>query len=534
MTNQKSSFSKAASIAVIIMAASNILSRLLGFVRIKILAYVGGAGSQMDAYTFAFIIPDMINHFLAGSALSITFIPILQKHFNNDKSEKSGWSFFSNLFNTGSLIFIVIISLSLLYTEKLLFFAGSNINSNPETFNLTVKLTRIILPAQIFFFWGALLNGVQYSKKHFLFPALTPVLYNIGIITGGLILFPYIGVCGFSWGVLGGAFIGNVLIQIPGALKAGMKYRFYINLKDKDLGIYTIKTLPFILGLGLTFSNEFFLKLFGSHVQDQPGAIATLDYAYKIMFMLVGLFGQSVAAGMYPFLSQLAVDKKFDELTETLLLLLKRVGTILIPISFLLIILSKDVTIFVLSGGKFNIENAILTAHNFQYYLLGAYFCASVLVINRAYFALQKTYTPMILTSISVLFTIPIFLYLTSTMGTRGVALSISISSFLMFLSLYSYWSYTHKNSTNLKFIFHIIKICVISAIGAYITYIALNSQLFSDIIISKNVRFHSFLKCLFSPIPGFIFIITSFHFANILTFSELKSLVLRKKATKK
>ncbi len=532
MTNKTTSIGKAASIAVIIMAASNILSRLLGFVRIKILAHIGGAGAEMDAYAFAFIIPDMINHFLAGSALSITFIPILQKHFTKDNTEEKGWQFFSNLFNTGSLIFIVVILLSLIFTKQILFFAGENIRSNPETFNLTIKLTRIILPAQIFFFWGALLNGIQYSKKMFLFPALTPILYNVGIISGGLILFPYIGISGFSWGVLVGAFIGNVLIQIPGALRAGIKYRLYINIKDRDMGLYVLKTMPFILGLGLTFSNEFFLRLFGSYVENKPGAIATLDYAYKIMFMLVGLFGQSVAAGMYPFLSQLAVDKKYKELTDTLFLLLKRVGTILIPASMMLIVLSNDVIVFILSGGNLKISDALVTAKNFQFYLLGAYFCASVLVINRAYFALQKTYTPMILTSISVLFTIPIFLHLTKLMGTSGVAMSISISSFMMFLSLFGYWIYTHKNDSIINFITDIIKIFFISLLAASITYYVINSFLFIEIFKFNSLRIQSLMKCMLSPIPGLLIIILLFHITKILTFKELKSLIKRKKAT--
>lgn len=535
MTNKSTSIGKAASFAVIIMAMSNILSRLLGFVRIKILAYVGGAGSEMDAYAFAFIIPDMINHFLAGSALSITFIPILQKHLSNDIDNDEGWKFFSNLFTTGSLVFMIAIVLSLIHTDKLLFFAGNNIksSSNPETFKLTLKLTRIILPAQLFFFWGALLNGIQYAKKRFLFPALTPVIYNVGIISCGILLYPSIGIAGFSWGVLIGAFIGNVVIQIPGALKAGMKYKPFINFRDKDLGLYVIKTIPFILGLGLTFSNEFFLKLFGSYVKDSPGAIATLDYAYKIMFMLVGLFGQSVAAGMYPFLSQLAVEKKYSELTDTLLLLLKRVATIIIPISIILIVISKSAITLILSGGNFSIEDAILTSRNFQLYLLGAYFCAAVLVINRAYFALQKTYTPMIITSISVLLTLPIFLFLTNKMGASGVALAISTSSFIMFVSLYSYWSITHKNNKTLTYISHTIKVVAISLIGGALAHLILTSNVYTNLITINNIRIKSLVDCIIPTIPGMIFILLSFHFTKILKFEDILSLLKRKKVAK-
>ncbi len=99
---------KAASIAVIIMAGSNILSRVLGFIRMIVLANAAGMDANVDAFSFSFLLPDIINHILAGSALSITFIPIFQDIFTN-KSEEKAWRFFSNLLTVGTIIFIIMV-----------------------------------------------------------------------------------------------------------------------------------------------------------------------------------------------------------------------------------------------------------------------------------------------------------------------------------------------------------------------------------------------------------------------------------------
>ncbi len=524
---------KAASIAVLIMAASNILSRLLGFVRIKTMAQVAGATANVDAYVFAFIIPDMINHFLAGSALSITFIPIFQKYFLDGREPKDGWQFFSNLFTTGTLVFALAILLSVIYTDKILFFAGENIksSSNPEIFALTVKLTRIILPAQLFFFWGALLNGVQYANKRFLLPALTPICYNLGIILCGILLYRYVGIAGFSWGVLLGAFVGNVAVQIPGALKVGMKYRFIINPKDKDLRIYTIKTIPFIAGLTLVFSNELFLKLFGSYAKTGEGSIATLDYSYKIFFMLVGLLGQSVAAGVYPFLSQLALEKRIDELKKLLHALTTKIIIILIPISVLLFVISNEAISILLRGGEFTASDVVATSKNFQFYLIGAYFCALVLVVNRVYFAMQSTYTPLIITSLSVIFTIPFFFFFSEKFGAPGVALATSLSAILMGCSLYGYWSWKNKNRLIFSYILHTFGVYFISFIGGYFAWYIGKISFLNNLFINSHYLIKSLFQCIIQTIPSLLLVVFLLHITKLLTLSDLKKLLSKKKA---
>ncbi len=467
MNDKLNRTSKGIGLAIFIMASSNILSRVLGYLRIKVLAHTAGTTDDMDAFAFSFILPDIINHLLAGSALSITFIPIFQS-IAAKKGKDASIRFFSNLLCTGTLFFFAVIILSMIYTEQILFFAGENIKNNGsgEVFDKTVFLTRIILPAQLFFFWGALLNGVQYANKRFLFPAFTPLLYNLGIISGGIFLFPVLGISGFSWGVLAGSLAGNVLMQIPGTIRAGMKLRFIIDLKDKNLHKWILTSLPLVLGLGMTFSNEFLLRFFGSKAPEGEGAIASLNYSYKLFMMIVGLFGQAVAAGSYPYISQLASEKRYEEIKRLISSVLIKVASLTVPISMILFAVSGETITVLLSGGKFDSVSAAMTSKAFRGYLPGAFFCAGVLIITRIFFALKNTLLPLIITTSSVFLCIPFFIVLGNTMGTSGIALSSSISMFISFIAILTAYRIKfgrHNGSRYLKDILYILLTAVLS-----------------------------------------------------------------------
>lgn len=508
---------KVVSIAVLIMASSNIMSRVLGYIRIKVLAHLAGTSAMVDAYSFSFLLPDIINHILAGSALSITFIPLFQKYLIDKDAENKAWHFFSNVMTIGTLFFVIMITLSFVFTESILFLAGKNIKNaqSPEVFTLTIRLTRIILPAQLFIFWGALLNGVQYAKKHFLLPGLTPLLYNIGIILGGWLLFPVIGIEGFSWGVLAGAFFGNVVVQIPGALRVGMRYKPVLKLKDSDFLRWVIITLPFILGLGMTFSFELLFRIFGSKSPDGTGALASLDYSSKIIMMIVGLFGQSVAVGIYPFLSELAAKKKFGEMNLFFDRILIKIAALTLPISGICIVLAKNIVSILLYGGKFTAGSAALTTNALIYLLPCTFFFSSVLVMSRAFYAIKNTIVPLIITTSSVLCCIPLYIYLGQHMGVKGIALSTTISTIVSFVVFIIVWNIIHKNRHIGLFIKKMV--LIISVAALVIMFCSGLKHLFQYFNwIMKSVFWNNVFICLFAGAPSLLLSLILFELAGI------------------
>ncbi len=178
--SQHKPLAKSLTIATFIMMGSVLLSRVAGLIREQVLAYHGGTSGDMDAYVTAFMIPELLNHFLAGGFLSITFIPIFQKHILSGDREKA-WKSMSNLLTIGSIVFMAIIPLLILFTEDILkimssfasvFGVKANLVADPEQLSLTIRLTQIILPAQILFYWGAFFSAVQMVEHKFFLPAL--------------------------------------------------------------------------------------------------------------------------------------------------------------------------------------------------------------------------------------------------------------------------------------------------------------------------------------------------------------------------
>lgn len=458
--------------AVLTMGASNVLSRVLGLIRVQVLAGWGGTSARIDTFVFAFTLPDIINHLLAGSALSIPFIPLFQRLIK-EKGEDAAWRFFSNLATVGTVLFVTLIGISMVFTGEILSLAGSNINDpgNPEKLSQALRLTRIVLPQALFIFWGALLNGVQYAHKRFLLPALMPVFYNVGIILGGVLLSPFIGIDGFAWGVLAGAFVGNVVVQVAGALRVGMRFRPRFDLRDHDLRTYAVVTLPFVIGFGVTFSNDLLIRWFGSQCPDGVGALASLDFAYKITAMLSGILGQSFAAGIYPFLSQLAVDRKFAEMNTLVCNALRKVGGVVIPVSGILMVLAKEVITVLFERGQFSSTSTSTTSLALLYYLPGSFFFAGVFVVIRAFFATKDTYTPMILSTATVLASLPLFHVLNASMGAAGIALSGSALGAGAFLLLIVVWYVRHRSSVFSGLLRDILVISAVTVVGTAVCY---------------------------------------------------------------
>ena len=437
----KGSLYRKVGIASIIMMSSVFLSRIIGLFREAVVAYVGGAGSQVDAYQLAFLLPEILNHVAATGFLSITFIPIFSSYLTRNREEE-GWRVFSIIFTVFGFFLLLLILAGCLWTDTLVDLIAPGIQ-DPAVRALTVSMTRIVLPAQFFFFAGGLFMAVQFSRERFLLPALAPLLYNLGIVAGGLLLGPRIGIKGFAWGVLGGAFFGNFLVQWIGAGRIGMKFTFSMNIRHPDVRRYFLLTLPLILGLTMIFSTEVFFRFFGSYMA--RGTVAALNYGLRIVFILVGLFGQAVGTASYPFMSHLVAQGKMDEMKRLMNRTLSALSLV-IPFSVLLIVLRHEVVFLLFQRGRFDAAATALTSHLLPYLMLGAFAFSAQTIVVRGYYAMQNTLFPALLGTVAVILSIPFFLVGMDRFGAPGVAVSVSLSAFMQVALLYAIWNRRTKN----------------------------------------------------------------------------------------
>jgi putative peptidoglycan lipid II flippase len=453
-------------IASLIMISSVLLSRIMGLVREQVLAGFEGTSSNMSAYVASFLIPEFLNHLLAGGFLSITFIPIFQKYLITREKEKS-WKVFSNLLTVGSIVLFFLIILSMIFAKQIIGLLGEG-----APLELTTRLTRIILPAQIFFYWGAFLIAVQYANNKFFLPSLLPLFYNAGIILGGIFLYKKIGIEGFAWGVLAGAFAGNIVVQLPGAFSVGMKFKPIINLKDPDLKKYIILTLPLIIGLGMTFSNEIFFRFFGSFLD--KSAIAAINYSLRTMLILVAVFGQATGVASYPYLSKLAAENNFKKINELMNSIIKKVSAFVIPCCAISIPISSQIIAILYQRGRFDEISTTYTAPIFSIYLIGAFPFAASTLIMRCFYANQNTIFPMTINTIFAILSIPFYFIFSKLLGASGIALASTIAMLLQFVVLYFSWE--NRFGTKIEifdFWRYIFKVFFASLIGAGMCFIA-------------------------------------------------------------
>ncbi len=446
--------------ASLIMMASVFASRVIGVFREMAIAGFGGINAGVDAYQIAFIIPEILNHIVASGFLSITFIPIFA-HYLSLNREDEGYKVFSIIINTFGLLLLCFIVVTLIWAPEIVNVFVPGIQ-DPEIFALAVKMTRIIIPAQFFFFCGGLFMAIQFANEKFFIPALAPLIYNLSIICGGLLLGPFIGMEGFAWGVLAGAFIGNFAIQIIGARKLGIRYYPIISFIHPDLIKYIKLTLPLMIGLTMTFSTEILLKFFGSYLEE--GSIAAMNYALRVMFILVGLFGQAIGVASYPFMAKLAQKGDISGLNDLLNNTLKFIF-LLIPVSILFMILSHEIITILFQRGQFTTQATIVTAGILPFFMFGAFAFSAQTIVSRGFYATQNTIFPAVFTTLCVVLTLPLIFWLMKTMGVRGVALGLSLSVIIQAIILFECWSKKSSNSGKKEVYLFFLKIVSMSLI---------------------------------------------------------------------
>ncbi len=442
MSAMQASVYRKVGIASLVMMASVFLSRVIGLLREMTIAWRAGAGPEVDAYQIAFILPEILNHVAATGFLSVTFIPLFTRRRIQQGEAEAGRVFSILLCVFGSAASAGV-GIAMVFAPQLVAWAAPGLE-DPEAMAAAVRMTRIILPAQIFFFAGGLLMAVQFAREHFFLPALAPLIYNLGIIAGGLLLGPWLGIEGFAWGVLAGAFGGNLLLQWVGARRLGLRFRPAWEWRHPDVRAYLRLTLPLMVGLTMTFSTEFFFRFFGSYLPG--GSIAVLNFSLRVMFILVGIFGQAVGTASYPFMARLAEEGRLDELNRLMNRTLRYLA-LLIPAAVLLMVLSPEVVRVLFERGRFDPAATRVTADVLVWFLAGAVGFAAYTVVVRGYYATRNTLFPAVFGTVAVLASLPLYPLGIVLLGVEGVALAISFSGLLQVAVLFILWGRRSRNA---------------------------------------------------------------------------------------
>ncbi len=408
--------------AALIVAGGVLISRVLGLLRDIVFASVLGADRFTDEYVLAFAIPDWINYLLAGGYMAVTFIPILSRHLA-EGDEEAGWRAFSAIFRPVAIGMTVLVVIGMVAARPVIDLIAPDFT--PEQVDRTVRLTRIVLPAQVFFVTGSLFMAVQYAREKFFIPTLAPIIYNLGIIAGGVLM--NVGADpptpdGFAWGVLAGAIVGNFVVQWYGARQVGLRIRWGAGWRDPAVREYLALALPLMIGQSLVLLDEQLGRSFGTLAED--GGVTWLQYARRTMQVPIGIIAQAAGVAAYPFLARLAAEDRMEALNDNLGRALRYVVVLSLGAAAGLAALSLPIVRVLYERGLFDAADTTGTAAALVFFGVGVPAWGAQQVLVRGFYARRDMWTPVVVGTAATIAALPLYWVLFEALDIRGLALA--------------------------------------------------------------------------------------------------------------
>jgi len=407
--------------ATLLLMTTITLSRVIGYIREAYIAYAFGAGQQTDAYVAAFTLPDWLNYIVAGGTASITFISIYTR-FLAENREQDARKTFSIIITVMTTVLIAGTLLAEIFTPQ---FVGWMFHGfTPAQADLCVRLTRILLPAQIFFYVGGVVSAVLLSHRLFLFPALGPLLYNVAIIAGGVVAGRQIGIASLAYGALIGSIAGPFLINAIGAARIGTGYRPSFDTRNPAFREWVRLSIPLMLGVSLVTADDWILRYFAS---SGIGDIARLNYAKRLFAVPIAILGQATGQASLPFFSRLFGEKKFEEFGVTVNASVYRITAASLLITGWMMAIALPLIDLVYRRGRFTFADSGSTAVYFFWFSLSLAMWSAQSLYARAFYASGNTLTPMVATSLITLASLPVYSALFHTLSVTGLAIASDI-----------------------------------------------------------------------------------------------------------
>lgn len=411
--------------------ASVMASRVIGLVKTKYIAYLLGRTAAADAFNAAFQLPDMLSYFLIGGAASITFVTMLTRYREQDR-EAEGERAMSVILTTMALVLGTAIVLAEFFAPAFVKLLLHGFKKDPAKAALCVYLTRILLPAQLFFLGGGVFAAVLLARKQFAIQAVTPLIYNCGIIFGGVLLYRHMGVSSLALGAVAGAFLGPFLMNAVWAHRVGMRYRPRLEWKNAGLHEWVRMSVPLMLGVSLVSADNWIINYFASNT---GGAISLLTYAKQVFNVPVSL-GQAAGAASLPFLASLYGRAEREPFSRAVNSSVSRILAFSILLTGFLIAMALPSVDVVLRGGAFHRADSGPMALYFAVFSISLCLWSAQAIYARAFYAAGNTLTPMIAGTLVTIASLPVYWAMYRYFGPTGLAIASDIGILVQTMTL--------------------------------------------------------------------------------------------------
>jgi putative peptidoglycan lipid II flippase len=378
-----------------LMSILTVLSRLLGVLRDMGQAAVLGTGMAADAFTIAFIIPNILRRLFGESTVSAAFVPTYTESLVN-QGEAEARKLGRKVVTFVASALLVVVALGMLLAPVLARIFAPGFIDVPGKLELTTGLLRVLFPYIFFVGTAAVYMGILNSHRHFLSPALAPVLFNVCAIAGLFVLgrkfFPQMPVWGYALGATAGGLL-QLAVQLPAARNRGFRFTPDFHWRDRRFLRVLGLAVPALVGLVAAEVNILVDQLIASLLE--PGSVAALSYGSRIMHVPLGVFAVALSTALLPTLSRQTALGKVSEARQSLSAATMTLAMVLIPAALCLALLSGPLVRVILARGAFSYRSVLLTSTALSFYSGALLFTGGVRITVPVFYALKDTRTPV-------------------------------------------------------------------------------------------------------------------------------------------
>lgn len=410
---------------------ATLASRVLGLVRDQVLASLFGAGNDMDAFVVAFRLPNLVRDLFAEGAMSAAFVPTFTRELTIG-GKPNAWRIANQVVAALLAITGALVVAAIVFAPSLVAFYAPDFASVPGKLPLTIRLARIMLPFLTLAAIAATLMGMLNSLHYYFVPALAPATFNVATIVCAFALVPLMPAIGVPritaiaiGTVLGGA--AQVAVQWPALAREGFRFRPSIDWRDPALRRVLLLMGPGTLGLAATQVNLFVSTLLAT--REGTGAVSWLQYAFRLMYLPIGLFGVSIATAVLPAAARHAAAADPAAIARTVARGVALMLFVNIPATAGLIALAHNIVRLLFEHGRFLPPDTAATAAALQCYAIGLIGYSTARIASPVFYALGQSRIPVLLSTASIGVNMLLSLALVNPLGFRGLALATALAA---------------------------------------------------------------------------------------------------------
>lgn len=471
-----------------LLAFTTLISRLLGFIREMLFASLFGASTASSTYKSAYNLSDFVRTLLITGALSAIFIPVFveyKKKVSEQEVKRIALSVFNFILTLSTLLTVLGIIFSPLLVK--IFYYGYH----GDTYTLTVSLNRILFPIVILLALSGLVMGILQSYDHFTLPAVAPIFVNIIVIIGTFTAAKWWGVHGYAYSVIA-ADLFQLAIQIPALWALGFRPSLALDLKHPAIRQMAKIAPTAILSFSVYYVNSIVDGIITSPIEmRKEGCFAALKYAFMVQQLPFSVFGISIATALFPTLSTQVVEKRIEELKNTLSEALRMIFLTIMPFAAMFIFMSAPMLEIIFQHGAFDAHDTALTAPPLAAYGYGLFAGASVQVILRVFFSFKDYLTPTKIGIAMITLNVILDILLARLYDHTGIAMATSIVAVIN-VTILLFFLQKKLGGIGIKKIFiSFVKITVLSLIQGIVSFSSYKFLVGQNL---DNLWGHSFL----------------------------------------